>query len=261
MNNPAFIITKAGIVVVDPGSSRYTGAMVVKAAAKISKLPIVAIFNTHIHGDHWLGNQGIQDAFPAVKIYAHALTIEKIAQGEGLRWVENLSKLTNKATDGTEVVAATLAIKDGDDVLIGDTNFRIYHKGQAHTMTDVLIEVVQEKLVFLGDNGVTHRIVRMDDASFKGNIAILQDAIDLAADIYVPGHGPTGDVTLVEMHQTYLKIVFDEVTKLYEEGLSDFEMRDKIHPLLMAYHGWAGYEEELGKHISLAYLEAENDAF
>jgi glyoxylase-like metal-dependent hydrolase (beta-lactamase superfamily II) len=38
------------------------------AAEKITNKPIVAVFNTHVHGDHWLGNQAIVERYPAVKI-------------------------------------------------------------------------------------------------------------------------------------------------------------------------------------------------
>jgi glyoxylase-like metal-dependent hydrolase (beta-lactamase superfamily II) len=39
----------------------------------------INIFNTHVHGDHWLGNQAIVERYPAVKIYAHPNMIEHSA--------------------------------------------------------------------------------------------------------------------------------------------------------------------------------------
>mgnify|MGYP001819520599 FL=1 len=38
-------------------------------------------------------------------------------------------------------------------------------------------------------------------------------------------------------------------------------MKPKIHAKLDDYHDWSGYEDELGKHISIAYLEVEAEAF
>ena len=52
MNNPAFVITNDGIVIIDPGSSVQTGEMLLRVMAKISDKPVIAVFNTHIHGDH-----------------------------------------------------------------------------------------------------------------------------------------------------------------------------------------------------------------
>ena len=69
MNNPAFIVTDAGVVVIDPGSSVQVGEMVLARIGRITDKPVLAVFNTHVHGDHWLGNQAIRARYPDVPIY------------------------------------------------------------------------------------------------------------------------------------------------------------------------------------------------
>ena len=59
MNNPAMIKTSEGLVIIDPGSTVHVGKDVLNKVKAISDEPVVAVFNTHIHGDHWLGNQAI----------------------------------------------------------------------------------------------------------------------------------------------------------------------------------------------------------
>jgi hypothetical protein len=48
---------------------------------------------------------------------------------------------------------------------------------------------------------------------------------------------------------------------LYEKGLSDIEMKANAVAKLADYQQWPGFEEEIGRHISLAILEAEKAAF
>jgi glyoxylase-like metal-dependent hydrolase (beta-lactamase superfamily II) len=60
MNNPAFVVTPEGVVVVDPGSSVQTGEMVLRQVRKLTDKPLLAVLNTHVHGDHWLGNQAMR---------------------------------------------------------------------------------------------------------------------------------------------------------------------------------------------------------
>ena len=60
ITNPAFVIGADGVVVIDPGSSVQTGEMVLRQIGQVTGLPVVAVFNTHIHGDHWLANQAIR---------------------------------------------------------------------------------------------------------------------------------------------------------------------------------------------------------
>ena len=81
MNNPAFIVTDGGVVVVDPGSSVHTGNMLLREIRKVTDKPVIAVFDTHVHGDHWLGNDAIKRAFPEADIYAHDKTISMIEAG------------------------------------------------------------------------------------------------------------------------------------------------------------------------------------
>ncbi len=94
MNNPAFVITNDGIVVIDPGSSVQTGEMLLRVMENLSKKPVIAVFNTHIHGDHWLGNHAIRAAYPDAPIYGHPNMIALIEAGEGLGWVDRLEQMT-----------------------------------------------------------------------------------------------------------------------------------------------------------------------
>ena len=52
MNNPAFVVADTGVVVVDPGSSVHTGNMLLREIRKITDMPVIAVFDTHVHGDH-----------------------------------------------------------------------------------------------------------------------------------------------------------------------------------------------------------------
>ena len=118
MNNPAFVITKTGVVVIDPGSSVQAGRMLLKQMRTVTKLPVTHVFNTHVHGDHWLGNQAITDVYPKVIVIGHPAMIKKLTEGEAEEWVNVMDKSTNGFTRGTKAVAATVATKDGDEFKI-----------------------------------------------------------------------------------------------------------------------------------------------
>ena len=261
MNNPAFIVTAEGVVVIDPGSSVHTGNMLLREIRKITELPVIAVFDTHIHGDHWLGNDAIKRAFPDADIYAHHKTISMIDKGEGQNWLDLMHDMTKGATDGTKIVNAKDALKGGEDLSIGGHKFQIFHHGQAHTVTDIMILYKQDNVLFTGDNVTNKRIIRMVDASFKGSIETIETAKKLKPDVVVPGHGKTGGAELLDRYQAYLSTLYNNVSKYFEEDMSDFEMKPIIHGELSDYHDWSGYEDELGKHISGAYLEIEAAAF
>ncbi len=101
MNNPAFIVGDTGVVVVDPGSSVQVGEMLLERIERVTDKPVVAVFNSHIHGDHWLGNQAIRARYPEVPIYGHERVGPKIISGVGTQWIQLMLELTQRATAGT----------------------------------------------------------------------------------------------------------------------------------------------------------------
>lgn len=261
MNNPGFVITKTGVVVVDPGSSVQVGRMLLKKIKETTNKPVTHVLNTHIHGDHWLGNQAFAEAFPKVVIMAHLDMIKRAKAGAAKDWLVLMSRSTGGATEGTRAVIPTVPLKDKQELKIGGMQFRIHAPTKAHSFTDIMIEVVEESVVFLGDNVLYKRLPRMDDGTFKGNAKACQLAINLNAKTYVPGHGISGDKNIITPFMNYLNIVYNEAGKYYEEGMADFEMKPKILLKLKEYKDWSGFTEEMGKHVSLAILEYEKDAF
>lgn len=261
MNNPGIVITDAGVVVMDPGGTVQSGEMVLRCISKLTEKPVVAVFNSHIHGDHWLGNQAIKAAYPDAVIYAHPNMIADVEAGEGDNWVELMEQLTDGKSKGTTSVAPTRAVDHGDEIKIGKHTFRVHHYGQAHTKTDIMVEVVEPGVVFLGDNVLIGRVPRIAEGDIKGNILACTEILKTDAKVFVPGHGKTGDHSVVDTMHTWFNTIYTTVERLYDEGLSDYEMKDEIAQSLDQYKDWIGYEEQLGKHISFSYLQVEAAEF
>lgn len=261
MNNPGIVLTDSGVVVVDPGSSVQSGEMVLRMIKKVSDQPVVAVFNTHIHGDHWLGNQAIRAAYPDAPIYGHTEMLAMVAAGSGDTWVELMDKLTEGATKGTRVVGPGHAVKHGDAIKIGNKTFRIHHYGQAHTRTDIMIEVEEDGVVFLGDNVTANRIPRMTDGNFTGNISAVEKISEVDATTWIPGHGPTGDATILKAYSDYLQAVYSSAQKAFNEGLDSSDVKAISLQATTQYKDWSGYDEELGPQGAQAYMEVEAAEF
>lgn len=262
MNNIGLIVGEKGVVIVDPGSTLEVGNNALVAVKKMTNKPIVAVFNTHVHGDHWLGNQAIVEHYPNVKIYAHPNMIAQAKGGEGERWVKLMHDLTKGASEGTIATYPTDSTKNLQVINASGETFKIHNNitGSAHTNTDIMIEHIESKTLFLGDNGLVNRHGRFDStADMHGNIKVLEYAKDLNLDHYIPGHGQSGNIdTVVKPFLNYLRIVKDEVTKGYEEDLADYEIKPIAHNKLGHYHDWHGYDENFGRHINKMLLEVED---
>lgn len=261
MNNPAFIITDEGVVVIDPGSSVQVGDMVLAQIRKITDKPVVAVFDTHVHGDHWLGNQAIVEAYPNVKIYAHPKMMERVEKGAGAQWLDVMMDMTKGATAGTKVVSANSPVDEGSVITIGGVAFHILHDGKSHTDNDIMLHLPAKGVIFLGDNAGYGRMLRLNDGSFQGNIKNLNRALASAAKVFVPGHGPTGGPEAATEYRDYLQTVYDGVKEYFEEDLSDFEIKPKLLPRLARWKDWTDFDSLMGSHVSLAYLEVEAAEF
>jgi len=263
MNNPSAILTKAGVIIVDPGSSRAIGRQVVEKLRKITARPVIAVFNTHVHGDHWLGNDGIRELYPNVPIYAHERMIERARSGDGDLWVSIFSKMTKGATDGTKPVAPPIGLKGGETIRFDDVSLRIYHAGHAHSDNDIMIEVVNDKSLFFGDIVVASQIPNSDvpeDASFKGSISAIETMLRKPFSIFIPGHGRSGGREVPETALRFLHRLTDSVRKHYRAGLNEYEMKGRIIAEMAEYKNWHNFDE-MGRVINFVYHEIELEEF
>lgn len=259
-NNPVIVTTQAGVVIIDPGSSAYTGEMIINKAKTVSDKPVIAVFNTHGHGDHWLGNHGIRKHFPKATIYAHPLMKARLEAGDADMWVGAMSKRTEGMTDGTKAVLPDRVVNNGDKVQLGGITLRIHHNGKAHSTNDIMIDILEEKVFVFGDN-LRNENLSMFMESFSGNLAALEIGHMSKATVFVPGHGQSGDRKIIDKYRDFILALKKEVKKHYEAGLSDFEMKPKIVNSLARQKGWTGFEENIGRLVNLAYLEVESEAF
>ncbi|OZA27968.1 MAG: MBL fold metallo-hydrolase [Hydrogenophilales bacterium 17-64-11] len=259
MNNPAWVVTADGVVVIDPGSSVQAGRMMVAQLRKTTKKPVTHVFNTHVHGDHWLGNQAVLEAWPQATIIAHPDMIKQAKDGAAEFWLKLMSDMSGGYTDGTRAEIPTVEAADGQEFRIGGKTFRIHSSTDAHSKTDLMIEMVEDRTLFTGDNVLNRQVMNMRDGTFKGVMKATDQALALNAKLYVPGHGKTGDRKFVAEQKAYFDILMAEVRRMYDEGKSDYEMKPVIAGKLKAYKNWAEWDTNLGQQISLAILEIEQE--
>ena len=265
MANVVFVLTSAGVVVLDTGASVQIGEMAIRRLRTLTDQPVVAIVNSHYHGDHFLGNDAFVQAFgPGLPIHAHPAAREQIQGLAGSMWRSMMERWTNGATVGTRVVAPNRDAVHGTVLRFGDTTLRVHHFGRAHTEADLCIEVVEDRVVYVGDVAMNGRIANMDDGSYVGTLKAF-DALerDLPGALWVPGHGRASRSLLAEQRELFAGI-YGNCVAAVKAGEDEAQARRRVlaDPKVAVHatrtQGWDG---NIGKYISLAYLEAEKAAF
>ncbi|MFM2052356.1 MAG: hypothetical protein RL456_393 [Pseudomonadota bacterium] len=265
MASVVFVVTSAGVVVIDSGSSLQIGRMAIRMIRRVTPRPVVAVFNSHYHGDHWLGNHAFAEAFGAdLPIHALPHTIAQIRGVEGSMWRTMMERWTNQATIGTEVVAPSRPVAHGQRLRFGDVTLAMHHHGTAHTPSDLSVQVVEDRVTCIGDIAMGNRIANIDDGSYPGTFrcyAALR--ADAGEQLWVPGHGePSRD--LLDRYERFLRGIWEPCVQAVKDGADEAEARARVlrdPRIAERARTMAGFDGNIGKYVSLAYLEAEKEAF
>ena len=263
MSNVSFVVTQKGVVILDSGASVQIAEMAIRQIRKVTDKPIVAVFNTHYHGDHWLGNHAFVELNKDIPIYAHPLTTSAIKTGQGEYWVHLMERSTDNATMGTIVTPPNKDINHGDELKFGDVTIRCHHYGKAHTPSDICFEIVEDKIVHVGDVAMDRRIAFMEDGSYLGTFKTMDALEKIKPNLWLPGHGiPSKDV--LKNNRELFDGIYQSCVKAVKEGKTMSAAKEMVlaDPRVKK---WApqtkGFNENIGSYTSLAYVEAEQENF
>jgi uncharacterized sulfatase len=197
--NTAFVVTDDGVVVIDSGPSKRYAEQMRSAIARITPKPVLRVFNTHHHPDHFLGNQ----VFADVPTLALAETIAG-QRSEGGAFADNVYRLSGDWIKGTEAVAAREAIAPGA-IIIGGHPFELIALA-GHTQGDLVIVDRRTGVLFAGDLVFHNRAPTTPHASIAQWLAALDRLDAIPFKTMVPGHGePVGDGRAVAQTRRYLR--------------------------------------------------------
>ncbi|MFW2439816.1 MAG: MBL fold metallo-hydrolase [Arenicellales bacterium] len=259
-NNPGFVVTDTGVVVIDTGSSYEIGKMILRKIKTVTSKPITHIFTTHFHGDHWLANQALVEVYPEVRTIAHPKLITLLNEGEDKFWLDRFSGQLGDDFAGTKAVIPSTPAENRD-YKIGGITFQVLMFDKAHTATDLMVNVVEEGVLFTGDIVNNEHFSFMGHGNFKGAYEATQKALALKPEYVVVGHGKSGKITLIETFGQLYKKLLTLVANNYQQGLMDYEMKPVVVSELAKYNDWSGFDNQIGPYISQLFIEIESEAF
>lgn len=211
--NTGFVVTSAGVVVIDTGPSKRYGEQMRAAIKKITPQPIVKVFNTHHHPDHIFGNQ----AFAEVGVSALAQTIigEKT---EGGAFADNMYRMNGEWMRDTELSVATDSVEQSGKFALGDRRFSL-HALSGHTGGDLALMDETSGVVFSGDLIFNQRAATTPHADIPRWLQAIDYIDKLSYKKLVPGHGPViSDHVAVRQLREYLMWLSSHLQRAAEQG-------------------------------------------
>jgi glyoxylase-like metal-dependent hydrolase (beta-lactamase superfamily II) len=208
-SNAGFVVTADGVVVVDALGAPALGEEMLKAIRKVTDKPIRRVIVTHYHADHVYGLQPLKKA--GAEIWAHRKGEEYFTSGLADERLAQRRRDLSPWVDGTtRVQKPDLWIEGDTDFRMGGLTFRIVYADGAHSPEDVMVYVVEDRLLFAGDLLFAGRVPFVGTADSKGWLKAMDKMIALKPAVVVPGHGPASrdverDLVLTRDYLAYLR--------------------------------------------------------
>ena len=209
ISNAGFVVTTAGVVVVDALGSPILAQKLITEIKKVTNQKVVAVIISHYHADHIYGLQEFQNI--GAKIYAQSegrnyLSSETAQQ----RLIASRIDFAPWVNDNTKLISADVWIDQKMKLSIGGIDFLISRVGPAHAPEDLLVYVPSEKVLFAGDLVFRDRIPFVGNADSKGWLMGLDEIEKLNPNIVIPGHGnysikPIEDIAFTRGYLKYLR--------------------------------------------------------
>lgn len=207
ISNAAFVVTPAGVVVVDALGSPALAQELVAQIRKVTDQPVTHVIVTHYHADHIYGLQTFKAL--GARIIAHGAARTYLNSDTArLRLEASREELAPWVNDDTRLVEADEWLAADKTLMVGGTEFRIKIVGPSHTPEDLVVYLPKEKVLFAGDLVFRSRIPYVGQADSQHWIAALKTLLTFDADVIVPGHGPLSREARQDMQLTHDYLVY-----------------------------------------------------
>lgn len=201
ISNAAFVVTPAGVVVIDALGSPTLAEQLLVAIRKVTPLPVTQVIVTHYHADHIYGLQAFKAA--GARIIAHQAAREYLNSDTArLRLSASRVDLAPWVNASTQLTPADEWINGPKELVVGGYRFLLQPVGPSHTPEDLVVYLPQEKVLFAGDLVFRSRIPFVGQADSGHWIRALDTLLAFDATTVVPGHGPLSSEARKDMELT-----------------------------------------------------------
>lgn len=214
--NSCYIDAGEGYVVVDTGPSYAYAQSAYNAMKKIKSLPVKLVINTHIHDDHWLGNNYFTEQ--GIRVLGTDDFNVSADMSEPTRMQTYISP---EAYASTKPTMPTEMISSDTNLTIGNQNLQlIIAKHKAHTAKDMVVFLPKSKVLIAADLVFNDRLPSVRGGDINGWLSALDDLDKLGAVYVVGGHGNKTDKNAARMTREYFTQMRTEIRAAIAEGLS-----------------------------------------
>ncbi|WP_424970568.1 MBL fold metallo-hydrolase [Dinoroseobacter sp. S76] len=217
-NNLSFILTGAGVVVINGGASAQLAEALHAEIRTITDQPVVLVINENGQGHAMLGNSYWRDQ--GVEILAHADAAHEFEE-YGAQILEGMKRYNRDRAEGTRLVAPDRTFEEREVIELGDVRIEVLHLGPAHSPGDIQVWLPDWDIVIAGDMAFHERMPPIfADTVTSEWVETWETAFEpLGATYVIPGHGhPTNMAQVRRYTRDYLVYLRGQIRAHIDEG-------------------------------------------
>lgn len=233
--NVGVLVGEDGVFMIDTQMEAFAPS-IEEAILTVSEGEAVdLVLNTHLHGDHTLGNAYF--ASKGATVMAHP----NVRPGLEVPNAMLLSGRTPEPVSG--LALPTVTVNEGTLITMNGQTAHLYHAPNAHTDGDIFVVFEEADVIHSGDL-VFHRrfpFIDLDNGgSVAGYIAGMERIVEIADEdtAIISGHGPIANEADLEASINMLTAGHAAVMMLVEDGKTLEEIK-AAHPLAEYDADWS----------------------
>ncbi len=230
ISNAGFVVTPAGVLVIDALGSPALATRLLAEIRKVTALPVTHVVVTHYHADHVYGLQVFQGLGARVVAHRSALTYLN-SDAARQRLAVSRQDLAPWVDERTRVVQPDLLIDGPHALMLGGTRIQIKPLGPAHTPEDLAVYLPEDKVLYTGDLVFRGRLPFVGQADSRRWIGALDELLALGSTAMVPGHGALSttarqDMQLTRDYLLHLRLVMSQAARNLEPFEQAYDAAD-----------------------------------
>jgi glyoxylase-like metal-dependent hydrolase (beta-lactamase superfamily II) len=254
MVNSCFVDMGSEWLVVDSGPTYLYAKEAHREVNKIKPMKVGHVINTHVHDDHWLGNNYYleQGATVMGSAYFSDVVIHEPTRMQ--------SRITKEAWEHTVPMLPNRVIEGGEALTIGEEKIEVYMVEEtAHTLGDLYIRVPSKNTLLVGDLVFNDRLPSVRDGSLSGWIEALENIEGMEADFIIGGHGSDTSSKAAKITLEYLSDLKSGILDVIDNGGGIAEAVEKVK--LERFQDVGMYDSMHKNNVNIAFqmLEWEDE--
>ena len=257
-NNLGFVVSDAGVLVINSGPSVHVARALHAAIRKITAQPVKWVVNVNSQNHNWLGNGYFKSLGATLLANKEA---ERVMRETGASQLEANKALLKEKADGTTLTYPTELTADKRDLKLGKTTVQLLHFGPAHTPGDLAVWLPQQKILFAGDIVYTERMLAVIPIGNSANWVLAFDKlVALNPKTIVPGHGRPTSVDVARRDtRDYLFFLRAEAKRVLDAGGSLQDAVEKVDQ--SRFRSLFNFDLLALRNMNQVFQEVERDSF